>query len=473
MDLPVDEERLRADVEATAEFGAIDAPEGRGRTVLAGTEANREAREYFVERLDDAGLDVRIDGVGNVAGRWELESAEPDAPAVAAGSHLDSVVEGGIFDGPLGTYAALEAVRAMQDAEVESLRKPIEVVCFTEEEGGRFASGLLGSSVAAGVRSAADALALTDSDGVTLDDALEDIGYRGEGRLNAGEWDAWLELHIEQGTRLESMGKEVGIVTTVTGITHCDVTIAGETDHAGTTPMGTRTDALAAASELIADVERAGRRAAGIGVDADADYSSGDETERRNADAETDADADEDTETDVDMDAESDANDDSDAGDDRDDEGRAVATVGRIDARPNATNVVPGRVDLGIDIRDVTREPIERVVNAVEASLARLETERGVETTLARPLDVPPTPMAERCQGVLRRQSNETAISSTAFHSGAAHDTMHVARVTDASMLFAPSRGGYSHSPREWTDWADCAAATRVLAGALADLAGV
>ena len=121
MDLPVSEDRLRADIEATAEFGAIDAPEGHGRTVLTGTDANGNAREYFADRLDEAGLDVRVDRVGNVAGRWTPDDVDPEAAPVAAGSHLDSVIEGGIFDGPLGVYAALEAVRAMQEAEADEI----------------------------------------------------------------------------------------------------------------------------------------------------------------------------------------------------------------------------------------------------------------------------------------------------------------------------------------------------------------
>jgi N-carbamoyl-L-amino-acid hydrolase len=452
MDLPVSEDRLRADIEATAEFGAIDAPEGHGRTVLTGTDANGNAREYFADRLDEAGLDVRVDRVGNVAGRWTPDDVDPEAAPVAAGSHLDSVIEGGIFDGPLGVYAALEAVRAMQEAEADATpERPVEVVCFTEEEGGRFSEGLLGSSIAAGVRPIEEALTLTDSDGVTLESVLDGISYLGEGRLDASDWDAWLELHIEQGTRLESMGKEVGVVTTVTGITHCDATITGETDHAGSTPMATRTDALTAASELTLDIERAGRRAAGVGVEAPNEEAS------------------------VSMDGGGDAGDGNDGGGgggDSDSEGTTVATVGKIDARPNATNVVPGEVELGIDIRDVEREPIDRIVDGVRGKLSRLETERGVETTLTRPLDVSPTPMAGRCRETLNRAAERTEIEATELHSGAAHDTMHVARVADTGMCFAPSQGGFSHSPREWTDWADCAAATRVFASALAELAG-
>jgi len=413
----VDSERLRADIEANAEFGDIDAEEGRGRTVLTGTEPNRRAREHLVERLEDAGLDVRIDAVGNIAGRWTPESADPDAAPVAAGSHLDSVPEGGIFDGPLGVYAALESVRAMQDAGLDPER-PIDVVSFTEEEGQLFAGGLLGSSVAVGDRTVEAALALENDEGTTLEAALESMGFRGEGRLDAGEWDAWFELHVEQSERLEDAGVPAGVVTAITGITHCEVTIRGEADHAGATPMGDRTDALAAASEFVLDVERAANEVVAGASDT------------------------------------------------------AVGTVGKLDVRPNATNVVPGRVETGVDVRDVEYESMEEIVARARRSLARLERERGVATDFDRPFDLEPSPMSERTRRAAHEAGDRAGIETMDLHSGAAHDTQRIAGVTDASLLFAPSRDGISHNPREWTDWDDCAAATRVMAGGLADLAG-
>ena len=417
MDITVDADRLRDDIEATAAFGDIDAGEGRGRTVLVGTEANRRAREYLLDRMAAAGLDVTVDAVGNVAGTWVPDCADPDAAPVAVGSHLDSVPEGGIFDGPLGVYAALEAVRALQDADA-SPDRPVVVVCFTEEEGQRFADGLLGSSVAVGERSVEAALALTDDDGVALEEALSDIGFRGQGRLDASDWDAWYELHIEQDTELEDAGVPVGVVTTITGITHCEVAIHGEANHAGATHMHDRTDALAAAAEVVLDVESA---ANGV-VDASSDS--------------------------------------------------AVGTVGSLDVSPNATNVVPGRVEAGVDVRDVEYESMETIVGAVRDTLDRIERERGVDTEFARPFDLRPTPMADRLRESTHRAGDAAGIKTMDLHSGAAHDTMHVADVTDAVLLFAPSREGISHNPREWTDWDDCAAATRVLAGAVAETAG-
>ncbi|WP_435116156.1 Zn-dependent hydrolase [Halolamina sp. C58] len=415
--MEIDADRLRRDIERNAENGEIEVDEGRGRTVLTGTDANRAARELLVDRMEGAGLDVTVDAVGNIAGTWTPDSADPDAAPVAAGSHVDSVPEGGIFDGPLGVYAALEAVRTLQDAGVEPSR-PLAVVSFTEEEGQRFADGLLGSSVAVGERSVEEALAIEDDDGVSLEESLERIGFRGEGRLDASDWAAWYELHIEQDTQLERENVPVGVVTTITGITHCEAEIVGEANHAGATPMGERTDALAAASEVVLDVEAAAN--------------------------------------DV-VESESDT---------------AVGTVGSLSVSPNATNVVPGKVEMGVDIRDVEYQSMQTIVEATRSSLAIVEADRGVETSFSRPFDLEPTPMSESLRAAAHRAGEVAGIRTMDLHSGAAHDTMHVADVTEAALLFAPSEDGISHNPREWTDWADCASAARVLAGAMAESAG-
>ncbi|WP_280585210.1 hydantoinase/carbamoylase family amidase, partial [Halorubrum sp. Boch-26] len=317
MDLSVDADRLRADLEANAAFGRVeyDDPERRGRTNRTGTEANRAARDRLVERLEAAGLDVAVDEVGNVIGTWTPDSADPAAAPVVSGSHLDSVPEGGIFDGPLGTYAALEAVRAMREAGVEPAR-PVGVVSFTEEEGSTFGNGLLGSSVAIGETNADEALGYENADGETLGEALDRIGYRGDDAIDPATWAAFYELHVEQDTVLEEAGADAGVVTTITGITHCDVTLEGEANHAGATAMGDRTDALAAASEFVLDVEAA--------ANAVVDESSA----------------------------------------------SAVGTVGSLSVSPNATNVVPGRVDAGVDVRDVEAESRGAIDSAARESLA-------------------------------------------------------------------------------------------------------
>jgi N-carbamoyl-L-amino-acid hydrolase len=412
--MELDAERLRDDIETNAAFGAVAAEEGRGRTVLTGSEADERAREYFVTRLEDADLEVRCDAVGNLAGRWEPPGCDPDRAPVAFGSHLDSVPRGGIFDGPLGTYGALEGVRTMQETDVE-LDRPIEVVSFTEEEGARFGVGTLGSSVATGELDAREALDLEDDDGITLGARLDEIGFRGEAVIDAREWDAWMELHIEQGTRLTDADAAVGLVESITGLTNCEVTVTGTADHAGSTPMFERSDALAAGSAFVLALERIAEEVA------------------------TTHEA-------------------------------AVGTVGRGSIEPNARNIVPERVRYQLDVRDVDHGTMDAIVERCRSSLARIERRRDVTTSLSRYRDTPPTAMSERCLSAAAA-ATEPNTDSIRLYSAAMHDTANVAGVTDAGLLFAPSEGGVSHSPREWTDWEDCAIASGVLAETVRSLA--
>jgi N-carbamoyl-L-amino-acid hydrolase len=361
---------------------------------------------------------VRVDAVGNVVGEWVPEGADPDAAPVACGSHLDSVPEGGIFDGPLGVYAALESVRAIQDAGVEPAR-PVIVVCFTEEEGATYGTGLLGSSVAIGETSVEEALTFENDNGETLGTALDRIGYRGDDTIDPNGWKGFYELHIEQDTALEDAGVDIGVVTTITGITHGEATIIGEANHAGATAMDERVDALAAASQFMLDVEAAATNVVEV------------------------------------------------------DSATAVGTVGSLRVAPGASNVVPGRVEASLDVRDVTAESMKTIVAAARDSLDQLERDREVETTFIQPASVDPVPMSERLRTTAHEAATGADVTAIDLHSGAAHDAMRVARVTDAALLFAPSKDGISHNPREWTDWGDCADATRVLAGGLARAAGV
>lgn len=411
--MKINGERLQEDIEANATFGEIETNTGRGRTVFTGTKSNRQAREYLVERFEQMGIDTRIDSVGNIAGRWSPSSA--DGQPVATGSHLDSVPYGGIFDGPLGVYAALEAVRTMQDAQFEPTH-PIDIVCFTEEEGQRFAEGTLGSSVVAGDRSAETALKITDDDGITLETALAEIGFHGNDCIEANDWDTWIELHIEQGERLEAADIPIGVVTTITGVTHCEVIITGEANHAGTTPMDERADALSAAGDFITAVK--------------------DIAQRMNSEDDT-----------------------------------VVGTVGSIQAEPNATNVVPGRVEMSLDVRSVEYDSMNQIVEHAQQNLTQISDRHNVNTKLERDFDIQPTPMNSQCREISHSACNAAGIETLSMHSGAFHDTMHIANATDAGLLFAPSLNGISHSPREWTEWKECITATRALTEILATLA--
>lgn len=410
--------RLKKDIEVSATFGHVETDSGRGRTVLPGTFANKQAREYFVEQLRVAGLEVRVDPIGNIAGRYEPSSVDQAAAPVAAGSHLDSVPCGGIFDGPLGVYGALEAVRAIDQAGVD-VDRPIDVVSFTEEEGVRFTDGTAGSLVASGNAPAEELLTRTDDAGETLGEALERIGFRGSDTVDAAAWDSWLELHIEQGEKLIGSGTAVGIVDSIAGITRCTVEIDGTASHSGTAWMDDRTDALAAASELVSTVERTGRELAAR------------------------------------------------------DGGETVATVGELAVDPGAVNVVPGHVTLRIDVRSTDQGNVETVVTAVRDALDRFETERGVETSLDRSYDTEPMEMSERVRAELADAAAAVGATSMSLHSGAGHDTMRIADVTDGGLLFAPSEDGVSHHPDELTTWPDCVESVEVLTDALVRLATV
>jgi N-carbamoyl-L-amino-acid hydrolase len=412
----VDDERLRTEITRNATFGEIGADVGRGRTVLPGDEANGNARDYFVDHLEDAGLEVRVDAVGNIVGRWTPPEVDPDAAPVAAGSHLDSVPRGGIFDGVLGIYAALEAVRAIQSSPI-TVKRPLEVVCFTGEEGTRFADGVLGSSVAADELSVEEALALSDGP-VTLREALESIGYQGTGRVDASEWASWLEVHIEQGGTLAAAGVPIGIVTDITGTVRGEVHIEGEANHSGTTDMEDRRDALVAASEVVLSVEETASEVATTGT------------------------------------------------------GTAVGTVGELNVDPGVVNVVPGEVSLSLDVRSVAVSEINTQIAAIERSIAAVEYNYGVDAELELTYEVSPTALSGRVQQVVETAADDCGVETRTVHSGGGHDTMQVANVTDAGLLFVPSEGGHSHSPRETVSWEDCTVATELLAEALAQLAG-
>lgn len=411
----IDYDRLRTDIEETAKFGALTDRDGHGRTVLTGTEANRHARDRLVDTLEAAGASVRIDSVGNIAGRWAPDGVNSDAAPVVIGSHLDSVPEGGIFDGVLGVYAGVETIRTLQENDL-SLKQPIEVVSFTEEEGARFGDGVLGSSVAADETSAEEALSYTDNNGVNLKEALENIGYHGEGSLDADEWNSFFELHVEQASKLENANRPVGVVSTIAGIVHGEVDVEGHTNHAGSTPMYERKDALTAASEIILSLE-----AIATNID--------------------------------------------------EGDGTSVGTVGKLDVSPNVSNVIPGSVSFSLDIRDVSEEGIEAILDELNSELDNLEGERHITTSLKRTFSKNPTDMSARLRQQLFEASERLGFEALDLHSGAFHDTMNISLVTDAVLLFVRSRDGISHSPMEWTDWKDCGIATNVLANAVAETA--
>jgi allantoate deiminase len=366
----------------------------------------QKARDLVGGWLTVRGGRVRRDPAANLIARFPGEGE-----AILVGSHLDSVPEGGRFDGALGVLCAVEAVESLLDAKLK-LRRPIEVVAWADEEGARFGVGLFGSSAAFG-RLAPGVADRRDRDGVSIAEALRAIGERGEpaaARRDPMELAAYLELHIEQGPRLETAGLPLGLVSDIVGIYHARVAIRGRADHAGATMMSARTDALAAASEMVLAVERIAR-------------------------------------------------------------GRpdSVGTVGEIAVRPGAKNVVPGECVFALDLRAARDH--DGLVREVLDALTHIASSRAVEASIDELARVPVTPLARNIRDVLKRATTSVGVDAPELISGAGHDAQNPALSgVPTGMIFVRSTGG-SHTPREFATIDDAALGAQALANALRELA--
>jgi allantoate deiminase len=400
--LRIDPGRLEARLDALAEVGR----DSRGGwTRLAYTQEERAATELVAEWMSSAGLSVRSDAVGNTFGRWPRGSGT----AVWTGSHVDTVPNGGRFDGPAGVLASLAAVEALQEAGVEPAT-PIEVCVFVGEEGSRF-RGLLGSrAVVEGLDE--DELRAADAEGTTLAAAMQACGLdpqrAPEARVRPQDVPAYLELHIEQGPVLEMAERPVGIVTAIAGPLQFQAEITGRADHAGTTPMGARADSLLAAAEVALELEHiasAGRS--------------------------------------------------------------TVGTVGRVVCAPGAPNVIAGRTELSIDLRDIDAGARDDAERLFRAAFDRIVSARGLRGRLHEVLRVLPQPTSGRLVSLLEESAAAAGVPALRLPSGAAHDAMVLGRITHSGMVFVRSLGGRSHAPEEETTTEDLAAGAAVLAECL------
>jgi allantoate deiminase len=401
------QERLARDLAALAEHGQD--PAG-GMTRLALTVSDAAARDYVRGRMLELGMTVSHDDVGNLIGR--LAGKDPSAACVMTGSHLDTVPRGGRYDGPLGVVGALEAVRALVEAGV-SPRRPIDVIVFTGEEGSRFGRGTIGSAALCGEIPVATIHALTDAQGITFEAALatyRDPGPARPAAVPSGSVFAFVELHIEQGGVLEQKRVPIGAVTTVNGLRQLIVKLRGDANHAGATPMDLRRDALVCAAELVRAVDRIPRE---LG------------------------------------------------------EG-AVATVGKLEVEPNAYNIIPGLVTLGIDARAPTQALLDQLEERITGA-ARQVPALSVEVT--RRQAVAPGPLDERVISAVERGAVAEGLRSFRMPSGAIHDALHMASFCPSGMIFIPSQGGKSHCPEEDSSPGDMILGVEVLARTLADLA--
>jgi allantoate deiminase len=395
------------------ELGTVGAQSGGGVTRFSFTAEERWAKDLVIGYMKKAGLAVREDAAGNVIGR--REGGDPSAPVVMTGSHLDTVPQGGKFDGALGVLAAIEALQQMNEAGVAT-RHPIEVAVFTDEEGARFGFGMLGSRAMAGTLRAEDLTAHRDEHGLTIAQAMTQAGLDpariGEAARRPGEIRAYVELHIEQATVLERHNLPVGVVSGIAGPLWLQFRLRGEAGHAGATPMCGRRDPLAAAARILTHIY--------------------DET--RNFP-------------------------------------NAVATVGKIHAFPGGINVIPGEVAFTLDVRDID----EAARNALESRLLSRAEEicgaHGIDLEVAELQRVAPAPCAPELMAAIEQACRKLGHAPLVLPSGAGHDGMQLVRLCPIGMIFVRSRNGISHSPEEWTSPEDCFAGASVLYHTLLALA--
>lgn len=409
--MDVDAERLTEQLEALARFSDAPAP-AVTRVVYTDTDLN--ARTYLKTLIAEVGLTVREDALGNLFARWE--GLEPDLPAVATGSHIDAIPNAGRFDGTVGVLGGLEALRALKRSGFTP-RRSLELVLFTSEEPTRFGVGCFGSRAMAGVLSPTDLEALRGDDGLSVLGAAHQAGFTGDVTdiaLKLGYYHAFVELHIEQGPRLEAAGVPIGVVSAIAAPATLRLTLTGSGGHAGAVLMGERRDALTAGAEIALAVEEAARRTGAPD---------------------------------------------------------SVATVGIFDVEPRAVNSIPNRVVLTADVRDTDLGRRDGMVARIREAATGVSERRGVGLELTLLNADPPATCAPEVVEAIRTASAAEGLAAETLVSRAYHDTLFMARVCPVGMIFIPSEHGYSHRPDEYSSPQDIAQGVRVLTRTLAALA--
>jgi N-carbamoyl-L-amino-acid hydrolase len=401
-DLRINASRLWQSLMDLASIGAT-ALGGVRRITL--TDLDRQGRDRVVEWFKAAGLDVRVDPIGNIFGR--RAGRDPSRPPVVAGSHIDTQPSGGKFDGAYGVLAGLEVVRTLNDHGVRT-DAPIEVAAWTNEEGSRFTPVMMGSGAFAGAFSLEHALSRTDIEGKSVGDELKRIGYAGTAALGTPVG-AYFEAHIEQGPILEETRNTIGIVTGALGQRWFDVTVTGMNAHAGPTPMNLRRDALLAASRLVGDVNR-------IALD-EAPHGRG--------------------------------------------------TVGFMQVLPNSRNVVPGEVKFSVDFRHPDDAGLRKMERELRAASRRVEGECSVAVKVEEVVYFPPCRFDAACVAAVREGAHKGGYPSMEIVSGAGHDAVYLAGVAPTAMIFVPCKDGLSHNELEDAKAEHLAAGCNVLLHAM------
>jgi N-carbamoyl-L-amino-acid hydrolase len=408
--LRIDTPRLRADIEALA---AIGRDGDRGLYRMAFSPGDLAGRAWFRQRIQDAGLELYEDGAANLHARLHWDGQRP---SVMSGSHLDTVPGAGHLDGALGVLVALECLRRLQELDIP-LRHALEAVAFSDEEG-RF-GGLFGSQAIAGMLTPERIHQARDLEGVTLAEAMAACGYDAMQALHARRSPdslvAFVELHIEQGPVLDRRGISVGLVSGIAGLFKWEIRLIGVANHAGTTPMDMRNDAFQGAAEFAAALERI-----------------------------------------------------------LDEHGspRSVATIGRLELKPGAANVVPGLAQFSLDVRDTDPEVLAALAEACRRTLSSIARRRGLMFEFQVLSELAPVQCDAGIVDTIGQCARALGIDSLTLHSGAAHDTQIMANITRTGMIFVPSQEGRSHSTAEWTALEDIERGANTLLNTLHRLAG-
>lgn len=409
MELKVNIERLRKDLESLRTIGRVSTG-GVSRTSYSA--ADLQARRWYVDRCADAGIEVFVDGLGNMVAQDSKESS--DQAPVWSGSHIDSVPNGGHLDGALGAVAALECLRRLIEAKVP-LNRPVRAVVFTDEEGNY--EHLLGSSGLARGFTSEQLEGMEGRDNDRLVDRLDELGWDLDAatrtRIDHGEIHAFVELHIEQGPKLEATGTDIGVVTSIVGLSGGKVEFEGKPDHAGTTPMRQRKDALLASAEFLTTLP-------GIAASI-SDHS--------------------------------------------------VITCGLITVEPGGANVVPGTARLTLDFRDPDADRLRALAAGIAGSAAEVAARHEVGLKWLPDTFIEPVPLDPGIRELIIASVKQLGLSHIDIPSGAGHDSQNIAWLAPTAMVFVPSKGGRSHSPAEDTAWGDIENGANVLLATLLALA--
>lgn len=395
--------RLEQTLNKFNQFGHSD----KGINRLAYSKEEQQASEYLIQVCQEEGLQVRVDECGNVIAR--REGLNPELPVVAFGSHLDSVIQGGKYDGTIGVVAGIEVMRMLNEKGIKT-EHPIELISFACEESSRFGVSTIGSKMMAGLLTERSISHLTDQKGISIQEAFSECGLNFQNVEKAArkneEFKAFLEMHIEQGPFLEKNNNEIGIVTGIAAPTRLKLQVKGKASHSGTTSMNLRKDALLGASELSLYIERSAIR-------------------------------------------------ESDKG--------TVATVGVMDVKPGAMNVVPGLVDMYVDIRGTSKTSKVSILNDLFKCIKHIENKRDLSIDWEILSDEEPVLIDQSLIELLSETCEDLDISYVRMPSGAGHDVMNMAHLCPSGLLFVPSLDGLSHHPNEFTALDDIVVGVKLL----------